>query len=144
MRALVLSAGVTQYTQHYWYQNASWWMHSVCVCVCVVHCVCPCSAPCFITKTWSTGGFPCNVLPVVVRWSDLGVTQRCKRQHKRPGIYPTQVSCFTPRMHNVTVVLMNNEYSALYLSPVALQPSRFLSAWRNNSVILSSARARSS
>lgn len=55
-------------------------------------------------QRYSRRGFPFNVL------SDLGVTQRCKHQHMCLGIYPIQVSGFTPRMGNVIVILMNNKH----------------------------------
>lgn len=61
--------------------------------------------------------------------SDLGMTQICKRQHKGPGIYPIQVSRFTPRMGNVIVVLMNNKYSLFHLHPVILNSECFLTSF---------------
>lgn len=42
---------------------------------------------------------------------DPGVTPGCGRQQELLGVYPTQVSCFNPRMANVTVVLMYNGYT---------------------------------
>lgn len=46
------------------------------------------------------------------------VTQGCRRQQERLGVYPTQASCFNPRMANVTVVLIYNGYTLFQLQDV--------------------------
>ena len=84
--------------------------------------VCPCSVPdcTALYRDMVDGGFPFNVLSTAM-WrerpqghSEMQTSAEC------PGVYPIQVSCFPPRMGNVIVVLMNNKYSPLHLSPVIL------------------------